>query len=94
MDLEGQALFELLSWVIVAALGLVSFVVGYVQQDFALMAKLYGGGAIQALNVRTWCHSSKMSCLLQYLFAGILCCLQLRRESSTAHTGVVLWAFQ
>lgn len=43
MDFKGQALFDVLSWLLVAVLGAIAFIVGYTQQEFALMAKIFGG---------------------------------------------------
>ena len=49
MDFKGQALFEQLSWIILAIFGILSFAVGYYEQDFGLMVQLYGGSALRSL---------------------------------------------
>jgi uncharacterized membrane protein YiaA len=44
MDFEGQKLFEHLALALLFMCGAIAFSIGYWQQDFPLMAKIYGSG--------------------------------------------------
>jgi hypothetical protein len=46
MDFKGQELFELISWVAAIIVGILAFILGYVKQDFSLMAATYGIGVL------------------------------------------------
>ena len=46
MDFKGQARFDLATWLVAALFGVLAFAVGYWQQDFELMAKIFAGASL------------------------------------------------
>ena len=48
MDFKGQKLAETLSMYIITAFAVIAFLVGYLQQDFGSMMKLFTGGVALA----------------------------------------------
>ena len=48
MDFKGQQLSEHASQIIVTICGIIAFLVGYLQQDFGRMMKIFTGGVIVA----------------------------------------------
>jgi signal peptidase complex subunit 1 len=48
MDFKGQQLSERASQIIITLCGIVAFIVGYAQQDFGVMMKIFTGGVIVA----------------------------------------------
>lgn len=48
MDFKGQQLSERASQIIVTLCGIFAFIVGYAQQDFGIMMKIFTGGVIVA----------------------------------------------
>ncbi len=51
MDFRGQRLAETLGMYLVVASAVIAFLVGYWQQDFSAMMKLFGGGVAVAFVV-------------------------------------------
>jgi len=48
MDFKGQQLSERAAQIIVTLSGIFAFIVGYAQQDFGIMMKIFTGGVILA----------------------------------------------
>ena len=48
MDFKGQQLSERTSQIIITICGVLAFIVGYAQQDFGTMMKIFTGGVIVA----------------------------------------------
>jgi signal peptidase complex subunit 1 len=46
MDFKGQQLSERASQIILTICGIIAFIVGYAQQDFGIMMKIFTGGVI------------------------------------------------